>query len=239
MKIGLFGYGKMGKVIEKIALNRGHEITARVTSTAPKESFDLSDTDVIIEFSRPENAIENIHFCLDQQIPVVVGTTGWYEELEAIEKKCKSTNGGLLHATNFSLGVNIYFEMNKRLAKIMSQYTDYTAEVIEVHHTEKLDAPSGTGITTCEGIIEQHPLYNKWENVKKSEISDSNTLSIVSERLPNVPGTHEVKWSSSIDTIELNHIAHSREGFGVGAVMAAEFLKDNKGTFTMRDVLKF
>jgi 4-hydroxy-tetrahydrodipicolinate reductase len=239
MKIGLFGYGKMGKVIEKIALNKGHEITARVSSSNPKESFDLSDTDVIIEFSRPEVALENINYCLDNNLPIVVGTTGWYHQFAEIEKKCKTKNGGLLHATNFSLGVNIYFEMNKKLAEIMNHYTDYSAEVIEVHHTEKLDAPSGTGITACEGIIENNSKYSKWENVKKTEISSLDTLSIVSERLPNVPGTHEVKWTSAIDTIELNHIAHSREGFGVGAVMAAEFLKENIGIFTMRDVLKF
>lgn len=239
MKIGLFGYGKMGKVIEKIALNKGHEITARVTSSQPKESFDYTDTDVIIEFSRPENALENIHFCLQKNLPVVVGTTGWYDDLSAITEKCQASNGAILHATNFSLGVNIYFEMNRKLAEIMNHYTEYSAEVIEIHHTEKLDAPSGTGITACEGIIGSNTKYSKWENVKKSEISDDSTLSIVSERLPNVPGTHEVKWTSSIDTIELNHIAHSREGFGVGAVMAAEFLKENKGIFTMRDVLKF
>jgi 4-hydroxy-tetrahydrodipicolinate reductase len=239
MKIALFGYGKMGKVIEKIALERGHEISARVTSSAPKESFDLTDTDAVIEFSRPESALENIQFCLDNHLAVVVGTTGWYDHFEVLSAACSNSNGALLHATNFSLGVNIYFEMNRKLAEIMNRYVDYEANVVEIHHTEKLDAPSGTGITICEDIIQSTDQYGQWENVKKSEISDSSTLSIESERLPNVPGTHEVKWSSKIDTIELTHTAHSREGFGLGAVIGAEFLKKNKGIFTMRDVLKF
>jgi 4-hydroxy-tetrahydrodipicolinate reductase len=194
---------------------------------------------VVIEFSRPENALENIRFCIENDLPVVVGTTGWYEHLEALSKACNNSKGALLHATNFSLGVNIYFEMNRKLAEIMNSYNDYKAAVVEIHHTEKLDAPSGTGITLCEDIIDKTEQYQNWENVKKTEISNSATLSIASERLPNVPGTHEVEWSSEIDTIELKHTAHSREGFGLGAVIGAEFLKDNKGIFTMRDVLKF
>ncbi len=239
MKIALFGYGKMGKVIEKIALQRGHEITAKVSSQSPIESFDLSDTDVVIEFSRPESAMNNIEYCLNNNLPIVIGTTGWYEHFESVETLTNSQNGALLHATNFSLGVNIYFEMNRKLAEVMNAYPSYEAEVVEIHHTEKLDAPSGTGITICEDIIQESNQYQKWENVKKSQINESGTLSIASERLPNVPGTHEVKWVSEIDTIELNHTAHSREGFGLGAVIGAEFLKDNKGVFTMRDVLKF
>jgi len=239
MKIALFGYGKMGKVIEKIALQRGHKITAKVSSQSPIESFDLSDTDVVIEFSRPESAMNNIEFCLNNNLPIVIGTTGWYDNFERVETLTKQQNGALLYATNFSLGVNIYFEMNRKLAEIMNTYPSYEAEVVEIHHTEKLDAPSGTGITICEGIIEENKQYQKWENVKKSQITESNTLSIASERLPNVPGTHEVKWVSEIDTIELNHTAHNREGFGLGAVIGAEFLKDNKGVFTMREVLKF
>lgn len=239
MKIALFGYGKMGKVIEKIALERGHEISAKVSSQQPKESFDLSTTDVVIEFSRPESAIENIEFCLSHNLPVVIGTTGWYDDFDRLESMCQSSHGALLHATNFSVGVNIFFQLNKVLAKIMNNQQDYSAEVVEIHHTEKLDAPSGTGITLCEGIIDETKQYKHWKNVKKSQIEDEQALSIESLRLPEVPGTHEVKWSSSIDTIELKHTAHSREGFGLGAVIAAEWILNKHGVFTMQDVLKF
>lgn len=239
MKIALFGYGKMGKVIEKIALERGHEITARVSSAQPKEGFDLSTTDVVIEFSRPESAVENISYCLNNNLPVIVGTTGWYDNFDKLSQLCQQKNGAFIWATNFSLGVNIFFELNKQLARIMNQQSAYEAEVVEIHHTEKLDAPSGTGISICEGIIEETDKYAQWENVKKSQIEKDQTLSIESLRLPKVPGTHEVKWSSEIDTIEIKHTAHNREGFGLGAVVAAEWILNKQGIFTMQDVLKF
>lgn len=239
MKIALFGYGKMGKVIEKIALERGHEITARVSSAQPKEEFDLSTTDVVIEFSRPESAVENISYCLNNNLPVIVGTTGWYDNFDELSQLCQQKNGAFIWATNFSLGVNIFFELNKQLARIMNQQSAYEAEVVEIHHTEKLDAPSGTGISICEGIIEGSDKYAQWENVKKSQIEKTQTLSIESLRLPKVPGTHEVKWSSEIDTIEIKHTAHNREGFGLGAVVAAEWILNKQGIFTMQDVLKF
>ena len=239
MKIALFGYGKMGKVIEKIALERGHEITARVSSAQHKEEFDLSTTDVVIEFSRPESAVENISYCLNNNLPVIVGTTGWYDNFDELSQLCQQKNGAFIWATNFSLGVNIFFELNKQLARIMNQQSAYEAEVVEIHHTEKLDAPSGTGISICEGIIEETDKYAQWENVKKSQIEKNQTLSIESLRLPKVPGTHEVKWSSEIDTIEIKHTAHNREGFGLGAVVAAEWILNKQGIFTMQDVLKF
>lgn len=239
MRIALFGYGKMGKVIEKIALERGHSISAKVTRDNPKERFDLSDTDVVIEFSVPESAEENIRYCLDNNIPVVIGTTGWYDKLPMLSKYCEDHEGAMLHATNFSLGVNIFFELNRQLAKMMNNFSDYTASMVEIHHTEKLDAPSGTGISLAEGLIEHHEGYSKWANVKKSEITDNQTLSLESQRLPNVPGTHEVKYESSIDKIEMVHTAHNREGFGLGSVLAAEWIHKRKGVYTMKDVLNF
>lgn len=237
MRIALFGYGKMGKVIERIAFDRGHEIVARIDQDHPKESFDLSNADVAIEFSVPDSAEENIKYCIDNKIPVIIGTTGWYDKLDSLSDYCKTNQGAFLHATNFSLGVNIFFEINKKLAQMMGSIDQYSTSVVEIHHTEKLDAPSGTGITICEGIIENHPAYEKWENVKKSEISEAKTLSIESLRLPNVPGTHEVKYESVVDEIEIKHTAHNRDGFGLGSVIAAEWIIGKNGVFTMKDVL--
>lgn len=238
MRIALFGYGKMGKVIEEIAQERGHSISAKVTSSAPKESFDLSDTDVVIEFSRPESAQDNIAFCLQNNLPIVIGTTGWYDHFDSLTNLCTKSNGAMLYATNFSLGVNIFFALNNHLATIMNKFREYEAEVLEIHHTEKLDAPSGTGITIAEGIIENHDQYFKWKNVKKSEISSPDILALESQRLPKVPGTHSVYYSSDIDTIEIKHTAHNRKGFGLGSVLAAEWLAGKKGVFTMKDVLE-
>mgnify|MGYP000208997713 CR=1 FL=1 len=239
MKIALFGYGKMGKEIEAIALERGHTITARVDSKNPVSSFDYSDTDVIIEFSRPESAVENMTFAMDNGIPIVVGTTGWYEELGQIEATCKEQQGAVLHATNFSLGVNAFFAVNRYLAKIMNQLDEYSAEVVEIHHTEKLDAPSGTGISLTEQIIEHHDRYTQWQNDKAEAVSEKNIIPIASQRLPKVPGTHEVKYKSTIDTIEIKHTAHNRKGFALGSVLAAEWIKGKTGVYTMQDVLNF
>jgi len=239
MKIGLFGYGKMGKEIEKIALERGHTITAKVDADNPKEEFDLSETDVVIEFSVPDSAEENIHYCLDNDMPIVVGTTGWYDALPVLSDICQDRNGALLHATNFSVGVNIFFAINQKLAEMMNGFGDYKAEMEEVHHTQKLDAPSGTGISLAEQILSKIDRYDSWENVKKTETSNSSVLSIESLRLPDVPGTHTIKYASDIDTIEIKHTAHSRKGFALGAVLAAEWLVNKKGVFTMSDVLNF
>ena len=239
MNIALFGYGKMGKEIEAIAVKRGHAITARVDSKNPKESFDYSDTDVIIEFSRPEFAADNIRFAVDRSIPIIVGTTGWYDDLEELEAYRKSKNGAVLHATNFSVGVNAFFAVNRYLAKIMNDLDEYSAEVVEIHHTEKLDAPSGTGISLTEQIIENHNRYSSWQNDKAEMVTGENVIPIESLRLPKVPGTHEVKYSSEIDTIEIKHTAHNRKGFALGSVMAGEWLVGKTGMFTMQDVLNF
>jgi 4-hydroxy-tetrahydrodipicolinate reductase len=242
MRIGLFGYGKMGKEIEKIALERGHSITAIVNRNSSLEKVAVDAVDAVIEFSAPELAVSHIEFCLKNGLPVIVGTTGWYSHLEQLTKLCDQQKGSMLHATNFSLGVNIFFALNTYLAKIMNQFPEYEASMVEIHHTHKLDAPSGTAISLAHQIIAEHHAYQKWENVKKSQIENPVSLSVESLRLPDVPGTHEVKYESDIDAIELKHTAHNRKGFALGSVLAAEWLmnKTNKqGVFTMKDVLNF
>jgi len=239
MNIALFGYGKMGKAIEAFAVSRGHKITARVDSQHPKTDFDYNETDVIIEFSRPEFANENITFAIDNHIPIIVGTTGWYDHLPTLTSYCKSNDGTILHATNFSLGVNIFFAVNRYLAGIMNDFSDYSASLVEIHHTQKLDAPSGTGISLAEQIIAKNDRYTQWKNSPSNGTEDGENLCIESLRLPDVPGTHEVKYESAIDTIELKHTAHSRDGFAQGSVFAAEWIQGKKGIFTMQDVLNF
>lgn len=237
MKIALLGYGKMGKEIEKIALERGHEVVARINRSTPVESVLASQAQVVIEFTAPEEARKHIVFCMQHQLPVVVGTTGWYHHLPELKDLCHQKKGALLHATNFSLGVNLFFALNKHLARLMASYPSYSGGITEIHHTQKLDAPSGTGISIAEQIIENHPGYTKWVNVKKSQITEAGELSIESLRLPDVPGTHEVKYESTIDTIEIKHTAHNRQGFALGSVIAAEWLVGKEGVFTMNDVL--
>ena len=229
----------MGKEIEKVALERGHTISHRIGKNSDIKSIDFSSTDAIIEFTAPESAKNNISFCLENNLPVVIGTTGWYEHLDELSDICAANKGAMLHATNFSLGVNVFFALNTYLAKIMKGFDDYSVGITEIHHTQKLDAPSGTGISLADQIIKENDSFDRWENVKKSQISGSATLSIESLRLPDVPGTHEVNYSSEIDTIEIKHTAHSRKGFALGSVLAAEWLKDKKGVFTMKDVLNF
>jgi 4-hydroxy-tetrahydrodipicolinate reductase len=242
MKIALIGYGKMGKVIEQIALERGHTISFIVNSQNKNfTSEELKSSDVAIEFTRPEFAVKNMHRCFEAQVPVVVGTTGWYDKFEAVKKCCTEHNGTLLHATNFSLGVNIFYEINERLAALMSHQNQYIVKVEETHHTEKLDAPSGTAISIAEGIINNHSSYDSWKLVTENfEPSTFNLqLPITAHRFPNVPGTHTVTYESEIDKIEITHEAKSRHGFALGAVLAAEFIADKKGVFTMKDLLKF
>lgn len=237
MRIALFGYGKMGQEIEKIALERGHEVVARINRSTPKETVTRAHADVVIEFTTPELAERHIRYCLQADLPIVVGTTGWYEKLDELSALCSSHKGALLHATNFSLGVNLFFALNSYLAKLMAAYPSYTAGITEIHHTQKLDAPSGTGISLANQILANHSGYNRWENVKKSQIEHHETLSIESIRLPEVPGTHEVRYESEIDTIEIKHTAHNRKGFALGSVLAAEWIAGKKGIFTMNDVL--
>lgn len=230
MKIALLGYGKMGKIIEQIALSRGHDIVIRATKDS---QYTITDADVAIEFSVPNAAVENISNCINHQIPVVSGTTGWLEHYYELVSLCKEKNGAFLYASNFSLGVNIFFEINKQLAKIMSQFEQYQVSMEEIHHTLKLDKPSGTAISLAEGIIKEHSTYSDWKLDETSE----NNIPIFSKRLPEVPGTHTINYTSNVDTITISHEAHSREGFALGAVLAAEWIKNKKGVFSMKDVL--
>lgn len=236
MKIAIIGYGKMGKAIERIAVERGHEIVLRVNSQN-NESFlngELNHAEVAIEFTRPEFAVENIMACINNQLPVAIGTTGWYNHVQEIKNACEVNNGTLLPASNFSVGVNLFFELNQKLAKLMANQKDYKAEIEEIHHTEKLDSPSGTAITLAEGLIENHSDYSDWKNEKTDSLGE---LEIISLREPNVPGTHEIKYNSNIDEISIKHTAKSREGFALGAVLAAEFIYNKKGIYSMKDVL--
>ncbi|RPD98830.1 4-hydroxy-tetrahydrodipicolinate reductase [Aureibaculum marinum] len=231
MKIALFGYGKMGKTIERIALERGHTIVAKID--VDSKDYELSEVDVAIDFSVPSVAFSNINLCFSKNIPIVSGTTGWLKDFGKAVKNCEKHNGAFIYASNYSLGVNLFFELNTQLAKLMKDFNDYTISLEETHHTQKLDAPSGTAITLAEGIIEQ-TTKEKWS---LGVTEDEHTIPIVSKRIENVPGTHVVSYTSSIDEIEISHTAKNRDGFALGAVIAAEWLKDKKGVFTMKDVL--
>lgn len=238
MKIALLGYGKMGHIIEEIALQRKHEIILRINDENLNEltTENIQKADVAIEFTNPQSAVDNILFCLDHNVAVVCGTTGWLSQLKKIEERCKEVNGTFLYASNFSVGVNIFFEINKKLTSMVKTHPGYDVSIEEIHHTQKKDAPSGTAITLAEQIINEAGKKNKWVN-NKSE--NKNELSIISKRIDEVPGTHSVKYFSNIDDIEIIHTAHNREGFAEGAVLAAEFIKDKKGIFSMKDVLGF
>ena len=231
MKIALLGYGKMGKVIEKIAISRGHEIALKIDKDS--EPYDIKTVDVAIDFSMPDAAVENISMALNNGIPIISGTTGWLSKMESVKALCTSKKGAFIYASNFSLGVNIFFELNKHLAKMMSNLSDYSINLEEIHHTQKQDAPSGTAITLAEGVLE-HSVYDSWE---LAPTVDDRRLAITAKRIDDVPGTHTVNYESQIDTISLTHTAHTREGFGLGAVVAAEWLIGKTGIFTMNDVL--
>ena len=231
MKIALLGYGKMGQVIEKIALLRGHEIVVRKSIG---DSFDgLENATVAIEFSAPDAAVENISAALNLGIPVISGTTGWLHDYDKMVQLCNEKNSAFISSSNFSLGVNIFFELNAYLAKIMSKFGDYKVGIEEIHHTQKLDAPSGTAISLAKGVIENSD-YNSWtlENPKSGDIL------IDAKRIENVPGTHTVSYNSNVDLIEIKHLAHNREGFALGAVIAAEWIVGKHGVYTMKDVLE-
>jgi 4-hydroxy-tetrahydrodipicolinate reductase len=232
MKIALLGYGKMGKVIEKIALDRGHEIVLRKSSSATYNG--LEHADVAIDFSVPSAAVSNISECLNHGIPVVSGTTGWLEEYSKMTALCEEKNGAFIYGSNFSLGVNLFFELNDYLAKMMSKFHQYSVSMEEIHHTQKLDAPSGTAISLAKGVI-ANSNYTDWSLDKDS---NENNIYIDAQRIENVPGTHSVFYTSEVDTIEIKHTAHSRDGFALGSVIAAEWLVGKKGIFTMRDVLE-
>jgi len=230
MRIALVGYGKMGKIIEEIAQNRGHEIVARLNETPTVEN--LNNPDMAIEFSRPESAFENIKNCLNASIPVICGTTGWLKDKTKVEDLAREKKVGFIYGSNFSLGVNLFFALNKKLAKMMSSFPKYQVQLEEIHHKEKKDAPSGTAITLAEGVIENSH-FEAW----KREETQGNELGIFSVRENEVPGTHSVRYQSQVDEIEIKHTAFSRKGFALGAVIAAEWLQGKEGVFTMNDVL--
>jgi 4-hydroxy-tetrahydrodipicolinate reductase len=230
MKIALLGYGKMGKTIEKLALEQGHSVVFKSTSNSSEGKFE--DAEVAIEFSSPEAAFHNISKALTSGIPIISGTTGWLEKYDEIVKLCEARNGSLIYASNFSVGVNLFFSINDYASKLMSKWRDYDVSVEEIHHTEKKDAPSGTAITIAEGILK----YSEKKNWNL-DAESNDELKITAKRQSNVKGTHIVKYESSIDSISLHHEAHSRDGFANGAILAAEFLKDRKGIFTMKQVL--
>lgn len=239
MRIALLGYGKMGKVIEQIALQRGHEISAKIDISNRTDllSINPENTDVVIEFSSPESAYGNLKFCMEFGLPTVSGTTGWLQHKSEIEKLCLENKGAFFYASNYSIGVNLFFELNKVLAKLMSSHIDeYKVSTNEIHHTEKRDAPSGTAITLAQGLIESLGNKIKWVN---NQIATDNEVAIWSSREGKVPGTHEVKYISDVDQIEIKHIAHSRNGFALGAVIAAEWIHGKTGIFGMQDMLGF
>lgn len=223
----------MGKIIEEIALSRGHQIVLRKTS---ESSFDgLENADVAIDFSVPSAAVRNISECLHTNVPIVSGTTGWLDEYPTMVDLCQKQNGAFVYGSNFSLGVNIFFELNRHLARVMSQFDQYRVSIEEIHHTQKLDAPSGTAISLAQGIIEESD-YLDWA-LKNTVPQHQQTIEIDALRIENVPGTHSITYDSDIDAIEIKHIAHNRKGFALGAVVAAEWLVGKKGVYTMKEVL--
>jgi 4-hydroxy-tetrahydrodipicolinate reductase len=248
MKLALLGYGKMGKIIEKIATDRKHEIVLRIDYDNLHEltAENLQKADVAIEFSTPATVLGNIDSCLKAGVPIVVGTTGWYNELQQVKQQCERGNNSLIYASNFSVGVNIFFHVNRVLAKLMNNYPYYEVQVEEIHHSLKMDSPSGTAITIAEGIIENLDSKKEWVNVLTAdgaETADDNIkndqLLIESFRIDSVPGTHTVIYDSEVDTIEFKHTAHNRNGFALGAVLAAEWIRDKKGFYSVQDMFNF
>lgn len=237
MKIALLGYGKMGKVIEQIAVDRGHTIVAKIdiSNQAERENLSPENTDVVIEFSSPEAAYDNLTFCMKKGLKTVSGTTGWLSKKSEIEQLCIENKAAFFYASNFSIGVNLFFQFNKVLASLMATQPQYEICTYEIHHTEKKDAPSGTAITLAEGIIDNNP--SKSTHVS-NQIPQPNEVAIWSSREGKVPGTHTIKYISDVDTIEMTHTAHSRHGFALGAVVAAEWLSDKVGVLGMEDMLK-
>ena len=236
MKIAIIGYGKMGKVIEKMAIDRGHTITAKITSRDSDFSSDvLKGSDVAIEFSVPNSAINNINKCFEAGVPVVVGTTGWLDKLETVSTACSQNNGGLFYASNFSVGVNIFFKINQLLAKLMNPQKEYDVTMEEIHHTQKLDSPSGTALTLVNQIIDDVERKSSWVEALDGKPSE---IAIHAKREENVPGTHIITYENAIDKIEIMHEAKGREGFAMGAILAAEFMANKTGIYSMNDLLK-
>jgi len=239
MNIALIGYGKMGKAIEEIAISRGHSVVVKFNSQNPLESSQLRTTDVAIEFSQPDLALKHIKLCADGQIPIVVGTTAWEEHLAEIINHIDKREASLIYSSNFSIGVNLFFEMNKYLARLMNDKTDYVASITEIHHAQKIDAPSGTAVTLAKDLISNHPTYSSWKLTGQSQNMEKSDLPISAIRVENVPGTHLISYTSEIDTLTIEHKAHNRKGFALGAIIAAEFIHKKQGVYTMSDILKF
>ncbi len=238
MRILILGYGKMGKIIEEIAEDRGHTIAHKINinNTQALKFIDSKEIDVAIEFSQPDAAFENISYCLTNGIPVVSGTTGWLDRKSEIDEICAENDGAFFYTSNFSLGVNLFFKLNEILSKMMGQQPGYKVELTEIHHTEKLDAPSGTAIALAEELIKNIPTITEWVNEPTEE---ETIVPIISKRETNVPGTHSVKYVSDVDQIEIIHTAKSRTGFALGAVLVAEWIQDKKGILSMKDFMKF
>lgn len=231
MKIALVGYGKMGKIIGEIAESRGHEVVAKLNESPTLEN--LNNPDVVIEFSNPEVAFNNIKICLENKIPVVCGTTGWLDQKPEIEKIATENETAFLYGSNFSLGVNLFFALNEKLAELMKNFSEYKVQLEEIHHTHKKDAPSGTAISLAEGIIKNDHRFDAW----KLDETKGNELGIFAIREDEVPGTHSIFYRSEVDEIEIKHTAFNRNGFALGAVIAAEWIQGKKGNFSMKDVL--
>jgi 4-hydroxy-tetrahydrodipicolinate reductase len=236
MRIALIGYGKMGHMIEEVATQRGHEIVLKIDVNNQHDfnKENISKANVAIEFTGPDSAFNNVMKCLQFGIPTVSGSTGWNDKLEQAKLYCKENNGSFLQTSNFSVGVNIFFEVNKLLAKLMASQPEYDVTMKEIHHTAKKDAPSGTAVTLAEQVLASLPRKKNWVN---QPANNKEQLSVISERIDPAPGTHYVKYSSEVDDIEIIHTAHSRKGFALGAVLAAEYISDKKGIFSMKDVL--
>ncbi|WP_448702810.1 4-hydroxy-tetrahydrodipicolinate reductase [Mucilaginibacter sp. AW1-3] len=248
MKIALLGYGKMGKIIEKIATDRGHEIILKIDEHTLDQFTveNLKKADAAIDFTTPDSVLGNIQQCFEAQTPIVVGTTGWYGQLQQVKNDCEKYNSALLYASNFSVGVNIFFHVNQVLAKLMNKYPYYEVQVEEIHHQQKLDSPSGTAMTIAEGIIENLDAKSEWVNVLEQGGEDkainqvkNNQVLIESLRIDSVPGTHTVIYDSEVDSIEFKHTAHNRSGFALGAVLAAEWIDGKKGFYTAKDMFNF
>lgn len=244
MKIALLGFGKMGQIIEQMALQRGHEVVLKISIDNPFDltKENLKKADVAIDFSTPDAVLKNIDACFDAGVPVVVGTTGWYGKLQEVKNECDKSNSTILYGSNFSIGVNLFFKVNSFLSKLMNDYPAYDVQLEETHHTQKLDAPSGTAITLAEGVIENLARKDEWMNevigTPVEVFPKPNQLLIESSRVNNIPGTHSIVYSSEVDDIEIKHTAHNRNGFALGAVVAAEWLQNRNGFFNVADIFE-
>jgi len=238
MNIALIGYGKMGKIIEEIAIQRGHKITGKSSSQHPIGELDFDEIDVAIEFTAPHFAVKHIEHCIDNNTPVIVGTTAWNDQLPYVKDYVTKNDGSLLYASNFSIGVNIFFDLNRRLSKLMKNHSEYSPAIEEIHHLQKMDAPSGTAISLATDMMFENENLSSWiHNENEPPTTQPGQIAVTSFRKDGVPGTHTIEYKSAIDSIEMTHTAHSRQGFALGAIIAAEWILGKKGVYTMQDVI--